>query len=297
MQWPFRRKKTPAQLSLSKNFYLSVLSAAETLPPLLQVINPDGSNNAIKGFGAPLTEGTDRDILNRPIGPGSYVLTTIDKLTVIQMDVFPRSEVPQFQIPQDPVALAATNLTGEALRRAQDANMLTNFLFKGYDPGLYVSVQFMLEFVKRFAESSEAVVADPLAETYRLPDQMKASPPMDVRIDFRDVGSVMLVRLPDGIWISTRGLSKFDVPEIEMYGIPDELREPAAEMVVVAAQQVLVGVPMKESETAFSVQSPLEVVRGTRQLSDWGGRSALELRDRGGDGAARGVDAWLRRPK
>ncbi|MBA3725662.1 MAG: hypothetical protein H0W86_04205 [Armatimonadetes bacterium] len=297
MQWPFRRKAVPAQLSLNKNFYLSVLSAADTLPPLLQVINPDGSNNAIKGFGAPLTEGANKDILNQPIGPGSYVLTTADKLTVLQMDVFPRNEVPQFQIPQDQTGLAATNLTGEALRRAQDANTLANFLFKGYDPGLYISVQFMLEFVKRFAESSEAVVADPLAETYRMPDRMRASPPMDVRIDFRDVGSIKLVRLPDGLWISTRGLSKFNIPEFEMYGISEELRVPAAEMVVVAAQQVLVGVPMKEGETAFSAESPLEIVRGTRQPSDWGGRSALELRDKGGEGAARGVEAWRRRPK
>lgn len=286
--WPFRRKN-PSILTLNKNFYLSVLSGSE-LPPLLQVINPDGSNRAVEGFGAPLQSGGDRDILNRPVQSGSYVLTTRDKLTVVQMDIFAIADVPQYAKPTMPNPEA--NLVGEAFERAAGAAVLTNFVFKGYDPAVYPSVRFFLNLAARFAELSGGVVGDALAETYRLPERLHNTPPMDPRIDFRDLGAIRIAGLSDGFWVSTRGLVKFNLPEFEMFGLDAAHRDTAAEMLIVAGQQALVGMPIGIGETAFSPSSPLIAIAGERERAQWGDRPTIEFRDPGSPSARLGVDAW-----
>jgi hypothetical protein len=288
--WPFRRKN-PSSLTLNKNFYLSILSGAE-LPPLLQVVNPDGSNGAVEGFGAPLHTGGDRDILNRPVQSGSYVVTTRDKLTVAQMDVFAISDVPQYTKPATPNPEA--NLVGEAFMRAAGAAFLTNFVFKGYDLAVYPSVRFFLDLVARFAELAAGVVGDAPAETYRLPEQLQNAPAMDPRIDFRDLGAIRIAELSDGYWVSTRGLAKFNQPEFEMFGLHPAHRDPAAEMLIAAGQQALLGMPIGIGETAFSPASPLAAVAGERERAQWGDRPTIEFRDPGSTSAKLGVDAWTR---
>ncbi len=292
--WPFQKKTPTVPLSLNRNFYLSVLSAAQAMPPLLQIINPDGSNGAVRGFGAPLALDASKDMLNVPLRPGAYALTTTDKLTIVQMDVFPRNEVPQFQLPNDAIALQAANLSGEKLNRAMTASYLTNFVLRGYDHGVYVSVQFFLDCARRLADISDGVIADALAETYRAPEEMRLAHKLDLRIDFREIGSIKIAKLADGFWISTRGLVKFNLPEFEMYGVPETGAETAAKMAIVAAQQALIGLPLKEGETAFAPAEPLHLVGGTRSRDEWGDRPTLELRDKNGSGAAKGVEAWAR---
>lgn len=288
--WPFRKKQKAAGLAINRNFYLSILSS-ESLPPLLQVINPDGSNGAVKGFGAPLQEGASKDALNRPLSPGAYALTTTDKLTLVQMDVFEKGQV-GFKLPADANALQSANLTGEKLRRAQNAIFITNLVFRGFDPAFYTSVRFFLDAAARLGELSAGAVADPMAETYRMPEDLKLHPKMDPRIDFRELGALKFVGLPDGIWASTRGLAKFDLPELEMYGLPQDLLETAGKMLISAAQQMLIGIPLKPGETAFSISKPLQVSEGTKQQREWGQRRALELHDADGSAAVEGVRAW-----
>lgn len=264
------------------------------MPPLLQIINPDGSNGAVRGFGAPLAPDASKDTLNVPLLAGAYALTTADKLTIVQMDVFNRADVPQFQLPNDLASLKTANLDGEKLRRAQTAGFITNFVLRGYDPGVYISVQFFVDCARRLADISDGVIADPLAETYRAPEEMRLPNKLDQRIDFREIGSIKLARLSDGCWISTRGLVKFNLPEFEMYGVPENLAETAAKMAIAAAQQALMGLPLKEGETAFAPEEPLHLVRGTRSRDEWGDRPTLEMRDKNSTGAAKGVEAWAR---
>ncbi|MCH8273886.1 MAG: hypothetical protein IH851_03770 [Armatimonadetes bacterium] len=292
--WPFRKRAAASGLTINRNFYLSVLGGPGALPTLLEVINPDGSNEAVRGYGAPLMKGASRDLLNKPLQRGSYALTTPEKKDVVRLDVFRRAEVKQFRLPDDPQMLGAAGLVGERLRRAEEAEHLLNLMFEGYSSEVYPAVQFMLDVARRLALLTEGLVADPQAETYRLPDEMRAPGRMDPRIDFRDIGAVKLIRLKDGWWVSTRGLSKFNLAEYEMFGIGDDLRETAAKMVIAAAQQALIGVPMKPGETAFAPDQPLEVVEGTREREQWGDRPALEFLDRGRSGASQGADAWKR---
>ncbi|HWP30831.1 MAG TPA: hypothetical protein VNK96_03760 [Fimbriimonadales bacterium] len=262
-------------------------------PPLLQWLNPAGSNNAVQGLGAPLFEGASKDILNQPVTTGSYVLTTTNKLTVLQATITTKENV-NFTLPQTPEERLKTNLTPEKLSRAEKMQAICTLVFKGYDPDVYPSVQFMLACAKRLAELTDGIIADPLAETYRMPDEFLLPQRLDPRIDFREVCSVKAYSLSDGIWVSTRGLIKFDQPEFEMYGIPRNLEDVAVRMLISAGQQVLIGIPMMPNQTAFSTVSPLEIVPGTRQKEFWGDRPVLEFRDVGGSGAAKGVEAWAR---
>jgi len=263
------------------------------LPPLLQWLNPAGSNGAVQGLCAPLSEGASKDILNLPLAFGSYVLTTTNRLTVLQATIASRESV-HFTLPRTPQDRLETNLTNEKLARAEKLQAICTLVFRGYEPGVYPSVQFMLSCAKRLAELTEGVIADPLAETYRLPDEFLLPIRLDPRIDFREVCTVKAYSLPDGIWVSTRGLIKFDQPEFEMYGIPRDLEEAAVRMLIAAGQQTLIGILMKPNQTAFSTLAPLEIVPGTRQSAFWGDRPVLEFRDLDGSGASKGVEAWAR---
>lgn len=289
--WPFKKRKPAPPFTINRNFYLSVLAGPGVLPPILQIVNPQGTNNAVRGFCAPLWSGASKDFLNEPLIPGAYVLTTGDKLTILQMDVFRRSDVATFQLPTDPLQLEAAQLTGRRLARAENCEWLVNFIFKGYNPDVYSSVRFMLDVASRIAYLSEGVIADPLAEVYRLPEELSLAPKLDPRIDFREVGSIRAVRMEHGVWISTRGMVKFNSPEYEMFGLTDDLVDAAARMLISAAQQTLIGLPLRVGDTAFATNSPLRVVEGTR--GEWDGRLVLEFRDVESPGAAKGVRAWI----
>lgn len=291
---PFRKKKPATSLSINKNFYLSVLSPTEQLPPLLQIVNPDGSNGAVRGYIAPLSPGASKDLLNAPLVPGAYVATTTDKLTIIQLDTFTRRQLPQFSLPQEEDLLTAVGLIEPKRAKAQNTKYITNLTIRGYDPGVYISVQFFIDIARRLAELTDGVVADPLADAYRAPDELRLSPKLDQRIDFREIGSIKVTKLEDGNWLSTRGMVKFLLPEYEMYGIPDEYSTTGALMLASACQQCLIGLPMKEGDTAFSSEEPLVLVKATRRSQHWADRPVLEFKDSKGNGAAQGVAAWAK---
>src|SRR5687768_4187018 len=220
--WPFRKKEPEAPLEVNRNFYLSVLLGPGPRPPILSWMNPDGSNEAVKGFAAPLNQDKNADLLSQPIADGSYVLATKDRKTLVQADFFELSAVPQFRVPSDPAAQTLVDLTGEKLWRAQQAVGLTTLVFKGHSPDVYESVRFLLDSAARLAVLTDGIVADPLAETYRLPGEFSQAAPLDPRIDFRDVGAIKAFLENGGVWVSTRGMSKFNLPEYEVYGVAED---------------------------------------------------------------------------
>lgn len=291
--WPFKKKPAAASLSINRNFYLSVLVPSNGLPTILQILNPDGSNGAIKGYGVPLASGASRDLLNSPLEIGAYALSTKDRCNLIEMHVFARSQVPGFDILADTQACENAGLVGEKLARAQQCEWVINLLFKAYSPDLYPAVRFMLDTAKRIAQVTGGVVADPLAETYRMPDELDLRTKLSEQIDFREICSVKIVKLSDGVWASTRGLVKLNLPEFEMYGIPESMVETAATMLASAGQQALIGEPMKPGETAFAPEEPMTVREGARSNAEWGDRPVLEFFDSSG-GSEFGVAAWKR---
>lgn len=290
--WPFRKRKQPSGLTLNRNFYLSVLAPGRDLPPVLSLINPDGSNGAVAGFGAPLSEGASRDLLNVPMPTGAYALTTRAQDTVVQMDVFTLSQVPSFSMPTMPAEREAAGVTPEVAARLDRAEYLINFVVRGYRDALE-STRFFLDVVARMGVVSDGAVADALAEAYRLPGDLALKSRLHPLVDFREIGTVRLAPDDEGaFWVSSRGLVKFNLPEFEMYGVPREHGDAAARMVAAAGQQALIGMPMRPGESAFSPNSPLHIHEGTRNRNLWGDRPTLEFRDPGGTGAAKGVRAW-----
>lgn len=287
------KKKKPPPFSLNKHFYLSILAPSEILPPLLQVANRHGNNGAVIGLGAPLHLGADRDLLNSPISIGAYAFTTLEKTTVVRVDVF-RTEDVEFKVPSDPPSQQIAGLTGERLHRAQNARYLINSALMGYDREVYPSVRFFLDLVRRLASLCEAVVADPLAETYRLPEEWTYSIRLDPRLDFREIGAIKVVTLSDGLWVSTRGLCKFNLLEYEIYSVPPDLAETAMKMLIAAGQQTLIGIPIREGESAFAPDAPLVAHMGTRQRHEWGDRPVLEFRPRHGKSIRDSLLAWQR---
>ncbi len=294
MRIPWFKKKKAPPFSLNRHFYLSVLVPSEVLPPLLQIANRHGSNGAVAGLGAPLHAGADPDLLNNPLSVGTYAFTTREKTTVIRMDVFRTEDVKEFKLPSDPYLQQIAGLTGERLRRAQHARFLINCSIAGYDPQVYPSVRFFLDIVRRLASLCEGVVADPLAETYRLPEEWSYPIRLDPRLDFREIGAVKVVPLSDGLWMSTRGLCKFNLPEYEIYGVPHELAEVAMRMLISAGQQALIGIPIKAGESAFAPDAPLLACPGTRQKHEWGDRPALEFKPPPGKTTRDALLAWQR---
>ena len=275
--WPFKKKQVEAPLEINKNAYLSVLLGPGGRPPLLSWMNPDGSNEAIKGFAAPLNQEKDADLLSKPIADGSYVLATIDRKTLIQADFFDLKDVPQFKVPSDQTAHMMVNLEGERLWRAERAVGLATLVFKGYSQGVYESVRFMLDSAARLAVLCDGVVADPLAETYRLPTEMSQAAPLDPRIDFRDVASIKAIRDDGPIWVSTRGLAKFNLPEYEIYTTDADAVTALGEMLVLAGQEALLGSPMPVGETVQTPLGRIELMHGTKNRDKWGDRSTIEL--------------------
>lgn len=290
--WPFGKRRQPSGLTLNRNFYLSVLAPGRDLPPLLSLINPDGSNGAVAGFGAPLSEGASRDLLNVPMPTGAYALTTRAQDTVVQMDVFTMKQIPSFSLPRTAAERQAAGITPEVAQRLDRAEYLINFVIRGYRDALE-STRFLLDLVARMGTISEGAVADALAEAYRLPGDLALKSRLHPLVDFREVGTVRLAPDDDGtLWVSSRGLIKFNLPEFEMFGVPREYSDAAARMIAAAGQQSLIGMPMRPGESAFSPSSPLLIHEGTRNRHFWGDRPTLEFRDPGGTSAAKGVRAW-----
>lgn len=275
--WPFKKKEPNAPLEINKNAYLSVLMGPSPRPPVLSWMNPDGSNGAVKGFAAPLDQGASAELLTQPIANGSYALATPDRKTLIQADLFELADVPEFRLPTDPLAQATVDLVGERLVRAEEAIGLATLVMKGYSPNVYESIRFLLDSAGRLADQTEGVVADPLAETYRLPTELAQPSPLDPRIDFRDIGAIKAIRELGDVWVSTRGMSKFNLPEYEVYGVAAGDVTRVGEILIVTAQEALLGSPVPIDRTVDTPFGRLTAKLGTRNRAQWGSRPTIEL--------------------
>lgn len=290
--WPFGRKRTSKSgLVINRHLHLSVLAQKKNLPPLLTVVNPDGSNGAVQGFGAPLYEGATKDILNEPLRPGDYGIVTPRQDTALQMTIVPLENVPHFQKPRTPEQRRQSGVTDAIARLLDPADVLLDATIRGYQDAL-VAMRFFLDFVKRLAEGAEGAIADPLAETYRLPSDLSIRNRLHPYVDFREIGATRVEALSDGLWVSSRGMIKFNLPELEMYGVLQDDLEAAVRMVIAACQQMISGIPFRVGETAFLPSQPLAIVEGSKNREVWGDRPTLEFRDPRGSGAGEGVAAW-----
>ncbi len=292
--WPFSGKQKSPELVINKNFFMAVFTTETTLPTILQVINPDGTNGAVQGFGAPLMENASRDLLNTPISSGDYALATKDRTTVIRLVVRAKGEDPT----PDTAALTQAEaeyygLDTESFQYLKRCERFMVLHFAGYSPKVFDSIRFLFDLISRLALLTQGLIYDPLAECYRKPSELDRNSNVQESVDALNLCKIKTVRGAQGIWCSTRGLSKLNLPEFEMYDVPQELTDVAALMLILAAETVLMGTKMKPGETAFAPDSPLRIVAGTKNRDDWGDRPTLEFRGSNGS-IADGILAWQR---
>lgn len=263
-------------LEISANFYITVLAAKAQLPPLLVVLNPKGEGGAVAGMGVPLAEDATKKDLAEPIKRGVYALSSPDQKTVLKMMVLPKEEAGF-----DPSAFARTAAAqgwDQELRvRVESTWMILQLTFGSYDPETYPALDFLLAVAKRLAEETDGVVADPVSQVYRLPAEVFSPRPGGEPVAATDHVQIK-DRVHDGAHhVFTLGLSKFNVPEVEVYGVSESQLETARRFMLGLAQSVLIGARLELGAAVGAQNEPLTVATGGLDRGLWEGIPCLEL--------------------
>lgn len=287
--WQFRQK-TPG-FGISPEWYDSVLSGTAVLPSILHVVNPDGEGGAVEGYGAPLAAGASKDDLARPMARGKYVVASKDRKTVIKVMVVPKDEAGFDPAPVLASKFAST-LSPEVLARISATWSLVQLTFETHHPMVYDSVRFMLRLGQRLAQLTEGVIADPVAQTYRLPEEVFQNPQAHPLIDARDVIAVHSRQKPEGIWVYTMGMRKFGMPELEI-GMVEPVQEGAAGRFLESlAQKALLGDKIEMGDQVGAKPFLFQVAMGGLDRGQWEGVPVFELLPPTGRSAGEVLANW-----
>jgi hypothetical protein len=273
--WQFSKPKGPG-FGISKNFYISVLAAKATLPPVLEIVNPQGSGGALEGFGAPLMSSSTKDDLTKPMQRGAYAIASKDRKTVLKCIVIPKEEAgfdPEAFLRSPHAAL----IPDEMAARIRSTWTLLQLTFESHDPDVYPSLEFLQRLVIRLGDLTDGVIADPTCRRYQLPNQVRVGDRVDPRIDVREHVSVQLTPGKEGLHAYSLGLQKFNLPEFELYGIPDSLHGKAQLFLLNLGQLVLKGESIKAGDTVGDRSAGFEVREGGLDRGIWEGIPVYEL--------------------
>lgn len=255
------------------------------------IVNPKGENGALIGFGVPVTQASDKELLTSPMSRGAYALATLDRRTVLKMMVLPRDEAgfePEI-VAQSALALG---LGGELMARLRGTWTLAQLTFESHDAMVYPALDFLQNVAMRVAELSEGVIADPVSQRYFLPTELTHLPRADPKIDARDHVSVHFRTEPSGERAYTLGLQKFAQSELEISSLLSTDRSIAEAFLLVLAQTVLVGKLLKPGQSVGSEGQPFEVQTGGLDRALWEGISVLELLPPTRSSATEALAAW-----
>jgi hypothetical protein len=273
--WQFGKPKTPG-FGIQKPFYLTVLASKAVLPPMLVIINPKGEGGAVEGFGAPLAPNVPKDALGRPLERGAYAIASKDRKTVLKMYVLSKEEAGFDPEPFLRSSLAA-DLSSELLNRIRATWTIGQLMFESHDPAVYPSIDFLLDFVARFADLTDGVVADPISRRYLLPGDVRQVVRADPKVDARDVVGLSHRVRPEGIHLFTLGMQKFALPEFEVTGLKDE-DVPAAESLLLSlSQAALLGGFLHNGDKVGAKGLEFEVRDGGLDRGLWEGIAVFEL--------------------
>lgn len=272
--WQFKQK-TPG-FGITKDFYVSVLSASAAMPSMLHVVNPKGDHGAVEGFGVPLAKDATKDDLSRPLLRGAYAIATKDRKTVLRLIVMSKDETGF-----DPTAVLrsslATKLAPEIRDRISATWSVFQLTFESHHPSVYESVRFVLRVSQRLSQLTGGVVADPVSEVYLLPEEVFSNPQASPLIDARDVVRVHRRNTPEGEKSYTLGMRKFGLPEIEI-----AYRDPAGAVLCERflqslAQKALLGKVLELGDLLGAKPYFFQVATGGLDRGQWEGIPAFEL--------------------
>lgn len=300
MRLPKFTHKTPG-FGITRNTYMTVLAAQAALPSLLQIVNPRGReasatappDAAIDGFGVPLAASASKDDLGQPLMRGAYAITTKDRKTVLRMLVLSKEEAGFDPGPFLRSPLAA-NLDPETVARVSATWTLMQVTFESHDPMVYDSMRFLLALCARMAELTGGVVADPIAQTYKMPYEVFHQPQADARIDARDIVNIAVRDKPGvGKWIFTQGMQKFALPEIEMLGVGEAHVENARSMLITICQGALLGKLYGLGDKVGDRSLMMQFAPGGLDRGAWEGIECFELIPPTGRTHDEALSAWV----
>jgi hypothetical protein len=263
------------------------------MPRLLDVINPKGEGGAVSGFGVPLAKDAKKEDLNDPMGRGVYALSSPDRKTVLKLMVMPREEAGF-----DPSVFARSEVAlswePELRLRVEATWMILQLTFESYDPEAYPALDFFLSIAQRLAEMCDGVVADPVSQVYRLPQQVFSLRPDDTPIAAADHVQAK-TRLHEGsLHAYTLGLIKFDHPEVEVYGVSGANEDGAKRFLIALSQSVLMAARLEPGAVVGVKGNQLKVAVGGLDRGQWDGIPCVELIPAGKGTINEAIEAWVR---
>jgi hypothetical protein len=272
--WSFSKPKTPG-FGIRKDFYLTVLSSKPVMPAMLTIINPKGQGGAVEGFGAPLAN-VPKEALGQPLERGAYVIASKDQKTVIKLLVLSKEEAGFDPEPFTRSSLAA-EMEPELLNRIRATWTVGQMTFESHDPAVYPSIDFLLDFVSRFAELTDGVVADPISRRYLLPEAVKQVVRADPKVDAREVVGLSHRAHPTGLHLFTLGMQKFGLPEFEMIGLEITDLRLAESLLLSLCQSALLGVIPHNGDKVGAKGLEFEIRDGGFDRGLWEGIAVFEV--------------------
>lgn len=286
----FAKPKNPG-FGIDKNYYLSVLSGQAVLPPVAAVAHPKGEGGAVPAFGVPLNPGTDKNDLGRPMERGQYALASLDRKTVLRLRVLSREEA-GFDPGYIVKSALADMLPPETLVRLKSTWHVLQLSVESHDAAVYPALDLILDLCDRLAACTEGVVADPMAQRYLLPGELRCSPRADARVDAREHVAVRFAASREGHHAYTLGLQKFGMPEYEVYRLEEADGAVAEAFLTGLAQSALLGAPAGAGARVGAESAPLEVRVGGLDRGQWEGIPCLELLPVAGKSPTGALAAW-----
>jgi hypothetical protein len=288
----FSKPKGPG-FAISRAYYLSVLSTRPVMPSIWQVINPQGEGGALTGFGAPLMAGVTKDAIKQPMERGAYAIATKDRKTVIKLLVLSKEEAGF-----DPEAIVrssmASALDAEILTRIRATWTLGQATFESHDPNVYPSIRFHLELVRRLADLTDGVVADPVSKRYLLPQIVLRPGTTDTATNVLDVVTFGTAVRPNGMHAFTLGLQKIALPELEITGLDPNISDLAGEFLLSVAQGELQGRVVTNGAKLGATSGLFEARQGGHDRALWEGIDVMELLPPTKLTATDALEAWDR---
>lgn len=173
-------------------------------------------------------------------------------------------------------ATATVGLGQEAARRLEDASFVVELELVKSGRSTAKDVVFITELADALARDGSGVVRDVDAQRVFLPGTWRVAASLG-ELDPRLHVTVHVVADEDTAWIHTHGLAKFGRPEVEVYGVPEDLREPVGVVMLDIAAYVIDGAVIKRGQKLGHRDSPVRVLAGTRNRDHWGDTPVLEL--------------------
>lgn len=260
------------------------------MPAIDDLFDAKGRGNRIPALMAPLQGQSNKKLLSMPMGAGAYALASIDRKTVLKVLVLPKEQAgfdPALSVP----SLIAQGLDDAIINRVKSTWMVIQMTFESFDPGVHPAIQLMLASVQSLGKATDGVVADPISQVYKLPENSFTTPLDGWLTDVRDLVSIKSRPLKDGLHIYTLGMQKFSLPELEITRVDPSAAELAAKFCLGFIQNILRGEQPVLGASVGVGNEKLKISHGGLDRDLWQGLPVYELIPEGSES----VNTILRR--